>query len=654
MISSYFLISTILYQKNRSIYKSLTHALIVWTLYVYIWCLLLSMFALLRYEILTPLYIVTNMVMIVHLYRLGGKRSLFGLAEQIKDHVTKQIEMIREDRMDTVLTVFVFLFVVCLGIVACFAVPYNYDSIDYHAPRICFWVQNHSVSYYATEVTRQVFSPVLASYIATFAYILTGKWQSAMCIIQYGAYVINLILILYICNMLGVKRKLRYFATILWITLPIGFAEAITPQNDLCAATWLLIFVIEIMHLMRKVQDNETGVSNKGIYSDIVILAVCIALGYLTKPSVCFAMVIFLFAYLMTCIKNRIKISSLFLQCMLAMGVIVILICPQMIQNYKVLGTITSELAGKRQLVGTVKPNYLFVNMFKDLIHNLGFKIGIADNEEVISNIVYKLGDILRVDVNSVTISEDGVLYGFPSLPCYSCDAALNATLYIFVIISLIIFCVCNRRFESEHRMYIVSSFIAFLFLCVMLRWEKSITRYMIAYFSLLIVAVACVFSVLLPYTEYNEKRRSFKKHIIAVAIVCTVFMVGYDVYNELYDLYKLHPVFPTKSTLTMYHDKLDDYYEACGYINDMKIEELGLIESGCPGDYAIWRMLDDDIVIRSVNLPENNPLKNLEEIDVIPQAILCYEDRGDSIDCHGEIYYRTLSNSSWNVYSLR
>ncbi len=635
-------------------HKTLMHALMIWTVYIYVWCLVLSAFELLAYIPLALLYAVTNLIMIIYLVHMGGRPSLFLLVADIKEYLIEQIHETRKDRIDTFLTVLIVLFVFGLGIVACFAVPYNYDSIDYHAPRICFWVQNRSVAYYATEVTRQAFSPVLASYVATFAYILAGKWQSAMCIIQYGAYVINLLLILHLCQMLGVKKRMRQLAAVLWITLPIGFAEAITPQNDQCASMWLLMFAIELMYLIRKIREEKNYTWNtKEDFLSVAILAISISLGYLTKPSVCFAMVIFLCAYLIVCIQKGISIRNIVLQCIIALVLILILICPQMIQNYLVMGTLSSDLAGKRQLVGTLKPNYLFVNMIKDMIHNLGFSIASISNEELISRFVYRLGSLLNVEVDHVSISEDGVLYGFPSLPCYSCDAALNSTAYILSIFSVVLYCLCKKRFDKDQKLFIVSSIFSFVFLCMALRWEKSITRYMIGYFSLLIVSVVCVLDVVISYYSDKKAEGKIRKKLIAGIIICISLMIGYDVYNELSDLYKLHPVFAVKSALTMYHDKLDDYYEACDYINNMDIEELGLIESGCPGDYAIWRMLDENIVIRSVNLPENNPLKVLERTDIAPQAILSYEDRGDHMECHGQSYYLCITNSSWNVYCI-
>jgi len=54
-------------------------------------------------------------------------------------------------------------------------VPYNWDSLTYHLPRIMHWVQNKSVAHYATNIDRQIASPPLAEFINLHIYLLMGK-----------------------------------------------------------------------------------------------------------------------------------------------------------------------------------------------------------------------------------------------------------------------------------------------------------------------------------------------------------------------------------------------------------------------------------------------------------------------------------------------
>lgn len=51
-------------------------------------------------------------------------------------------------------------------------IPYNWDSMTYHLPRIAYWRQNRSIAHYATNCIRQISSPVLAEFVNLHVYIL--------------------------------------------------------------------------------------------------------------------------------------------------------------------------------------------------------------------------------------------------------------------------------------------------------------------------------------------------------------------------------------------------------------------------------------------------------------------------------------------------
>ncbi len=665
MIINYILTAVSLYKKNNDLREAATRALMIWALHIYVWVLILSAFNALSFPYLLCLYAASDIFMVIRLMKDDRCNSLKEFFSDISSYIRLQIAEIKKNKTDLALTAFIVLFTAGLGLVACFAVPYNYDSVDYHAPRICQWVQNRSVFYYASHVKRQNFSTVLASYIGTFAYILSGRRSGAMCIVQYMSYVVNMGLILYLCRRFGVCRRIRVLAAILWITLPIGFAEAITPQNDQVAATWLLVFVIELLDLIEKVdcrkQILSAGSIGKGkqinhtitgeVYCRIIFIAISIALGYLTKPSVCFAMLVFLCWYLGVCLKNKYPITFLIKQCIIAGAVILVLICPQMIQNYSTFGSLTADIVGKQQLIGTLRPNYLMVNAAKNLAFNTAFRAGTITNTDFIIWVLYKFANVLGVDINDPVISEGGIIFKYPSLPCYTCDAGLNNLLYLLTFISLIVFIylyVRRRRIEVVDKAYVICTYTSYLLLCMFLRWETSVTRYMIGLLALFIVAVANICGKMFVAPVGTKVLKLFKSVLFIVFAMIIIIDISY----ELVDLVRLHPVYPVRSALTLYHDDIDDYAEACEYINGLGIDEIGLIESECPAEYAIWLMLDGDPYIRHVNLDPDDPLRSLEKTDIVPDVILSRKVDSESLECHGQSYVAALKNGCWSVYT--
>lgn len=118
--------------------------------------------------------------------------------------------------------------------------PYNWDSMTYHLARLFHWAQNQSVNYYATWIDRQVASPVGAAYGNLHVYILSGRRDIFVNLLQCCSYLTNGVLVFYIAKKLGCAVKYCYIALISFYTMPIAFAEALTTQVDNFSALWML------------------------------------------------------------------------------------------------------------------------------------------------------------------------------------------------------------------------------------------------------------------------------------------------------------------------------------------------------------------------------------------------------------------------------
>ena len=115
---------------------------------------------------------------------------------------------------------------------AVYTVPYNWDSMTYHLSRIAMWAQNSSVAHYATNNIRELSAPVLAEFLNLHIYILSGKKDTFVNVLQCLSALSNVWLVYEIARKIGCKRLYAGLAAFLCYTSPSMFGEALTTQVD--------------------------------------------------------------------------------------------------------------------------------------------------------------------------------------------------------------------------------------------------------------------------------------------------------------------------------------------------------------------------------------------------------------------------------------
>ena len=632
MIINYLLLFEALKLRCKSTIDRIIIALIIWLLNIYISVLVFSSVKMINSYTVFGLYILENGALLLYVVCKG---CLSGVGEQIKRCLLRVF--IFNGKLDF-LSCFVATWLFVLGIIAIFTVPYNYDCITYHAPRIHLWVQNGSVFYYATHMMRQLVSPVLESYVTLYFYLIYGQITGSMCLPQYWSYVLAIYFIITLCRRFDVSRRFVQGAVILWITMPIAFAEAITQQDDLFSTVIMLASIVYIYEIKDK--DERQAIR------EVVVLALLIGLAFVAKPNVCLATFFFLILYLIRCIKNKVKISDIIARIIIALCLIAVVISPQFVQNLCMSGgLLDSSLIGQRQLVGTIRPNYVFINFLKNFLYNWAFEWGTIGNTGIIKGIIYGVSHVLRVNPNSELISEFGFEFYFPSFPNYTCDSALQNTLMLVLLISVVMLIKYWKRIDGETKIFYGLSLISFCSFCSILIWEASVTRYMLCYLALLIVGTVPI----IDKVVCKIKNKMFGKSLIVWLI--GIFVVV-DVIMEMFFIVKLHPVFPVKSSLTLYNNHYESYLRIADYVNE-EADEVGLIDGETSVEYPFWIMFNNGTIIRHVNIREGNPSVIYEDKNYVPDVILSDCTEANSVLCHGYEYEKVMKESWWTVYRL-
>lgn len=601
---------------NREKVEKYCMSILTYVAICYISNEVLSVFFVLDREHLRAVYgIIDIILLLLIIFKLKKKRDFVGNMKSFFCDVKK----------NKIGVAFAVMFGAML-VLAWNTVPYNWDSMTYHLPRIMQWAQNKSVAHYLTHDVRQLTSPVLAEFVNLQVYLLTGKVDNIFNLLQCFSFIANAILVFHITQKLKVSKQYCWLSMLLFVSMPIVFGEALSTQVDQFAAIFLLIFVYYILDL---IEDTHKLLWNKENIFYVIILSLCIGLGYLAKPSVMFGMVFFAIWLLVVSIARKDVLKDVVYLIVLAVIIIVMIIAPEILRNIETFHAISSPVAGARQLVGTLNPLYLIVNGLKNYTMNLPNIY--VDFEALVQHGVYWIAYILGVNIHDHSIAEDGKEFYLHLPATYGHDTAINPTIVIFATIAL--FCLMLRKIKREK--YDVADWFSvvaigvFLFFCIILRWEPFVTRYMLSYLALLCPVVAIW---LWKFKDVN-KAAFIAGMIWFICIVELTDLVGYHVNiakgqdNSIADYFVVN------------ERHIEEYNVIKDTLEEMDFNSIGLyMAMAIVYEYPIWTMVDSDVRIEPI-LVENDTTK-YEDDSFIPEVIIVmYNDENNVINYKGQNY---------------
>lgn len=523
-------------------------------------------------------------------------------------------------------------------------IPYNWDSMTYHLPRIAYWAQNRSVAHYATNCIRQISSPVLAEFVNLNVYILCRGNDRLFNLLQAASYITNAVLVGVIAKKLSCDERFRFLAMLLYMTMPIAYAEALTTQVDNFAAIWLLFFVyrlldyVDIKKAMRFEKITVFRVGSMGL---------CAAWGYLAKPSVCVGMVVFACWLLGVCIcrKDRIKDLAGIFVC--ALPWVAVPMAPEILRNFKTFGSYASPSAGAAQLVGTLQPAYLFVNMIKNISFNLPTAF-VKNGETIFAQIAVKAAALLNVDLNAESISENGGGYMLHEAGNYACDTAVNPiVLWLFLFCLLWTFLqVGKNRWEKRERGYFWAVVVSFLVFCTVLRWEPFVSRYMISYLALMCPMIAAG----IQRGTDGERGRLIRRCLVgAVSLLC--ILQAYSLFTYHYDIWKGGARTRPYSYFAARWDELAVYAPLTDAIKSGQYEKVGLrLVKADDFEYPFWKMLDG---CRLEHVKVKNESAVYADKSFVPDCIIWFGPLPEKAVKIGEKTYEKITEFGNDQYLL-
>lgn len=508
-------------------------------------------------------------------------------------------------------------------------VPYNWDSMTYHLARLFHWAQNGSVDYYATGIDRQVASPVGAAYVNLHVYVLSGRKDYFVNLLQCCSFLTNGILVYYISKKIGCTKKYCRLAMLLFYTMPIAFGEALTTQVDNFSALWMLSVIYLLFDLLRK--ENKL-LWNRNVLQKVIVLSLCVAFGYLTKPSIGIGLLFFAFWLLIVAINRKDSVKIIIGYLFVAVAIIGVFLIPGFYRNIATFGALSAPNVGARQLIGTLEPRYVLVNAVKNFTFNMPAS-WIYDSKKILYKGVMLFAEIINVEIDHPAIAEDGKAFLVHNPQTYVHDTAVNPVIIYLLIIFIVIYLVkIRKRHLSEMKnSYFVIGAISFIVFCAFLRWEPFVSRYMLSYLAVLCPALVGQMELFFEETSNKKVIESGKVFRTIVSFLCVV---------ELGGLLIFHVTISRHSGYYFYDNSYEGYYNQISeYVDEHECKDVGIIMGGDSFEYPLTVVLGKNSHIEHVNVTNNT--KIYEDDTFVPDAIISIESgvTNNAITCHGEDY---------------
>ncbi len=181
--------------------------------------------------------------------------------------------VVSNDRFSSLLVAALLCLFLLTLIVAIVYPPNNYDSMIYHVARVMHWSQQGSVAHYPTPILLQLQGAPLAEFFLLHLFLLTGS-DALFNLVQWLSLLLVVIAVYSAADLLFPRSGLT--AAVLAATLPMGVLQATSTQNDLVAASWLVVSVCLGLCALR----------NPKITFLLFFTTLALGLAVLTKPTV--------------------------------------------------------------------------------------------------------------------------------------------------------------------------------------------------------------------------------------------------------------------------------------------------------------------------------------------------------------------------------
>jgi hypothetical protein len=505
-----------------------------------------------------------------------------------------------------VLLLSVTFIVATVGLISLVAPPNNYDSNTYHMSRVVHWIQNRSVAFYPTHISRQLYQNPWAEFAIMHFQILSHGDRFAN-LIQWFSMIGSILGVTLIAKQLGADPRVQILAAVVSATIPMGILQGSTTQTDYAVSFWLVCFVYYTM--LSKASPNWTN---------SIMTGGSLGLAVLTKATA----YIYAFPFLAYFVLSG--LTTLRLKLWKPVFIIAILALSVNLGHYARNLDLYGSPLGPGGLYGEwAYSNEVFTlpTFISNMVRNLGLHIGtpIGGVNAAMEGVIRLIHKGLDANINDPHTTWPGTEFHVEELS-YNVDIAGNAIHFLLIFLSIAV-CLTRRSLRRQRDIvnYLVAVIGTFLLFSFLLKWQPWHSRLHLPLFVLWSPFVAIMLSKI-----WNQKITS------SIAVILILLALPWVFYSQARPLIGSRNIFSFSRTDQYFNDRVDlrdAYVGAVHFVNSQKCSDIGLSLGENDWDYPFWVLLqrDDNRVIRidHFNVKNISAIKSNPFNDFNPCAII-------------------------------
>jgi hypothetical protein len=562
---------------NNSWRLSIISAAVIWGLIITVITESLSWFNLINFKSLVSAWLLIDVVVVAIYFKLISQNL--------------RVLNLKQSKLSTIFLSGVGLIIVSTGLIGFVAPPNNWDSMDYHMPRVVHWIQNSSVAHYPVSYTPQLYQNPWSEFLIMHFQLLSGGDYFANSV-QWLSMIGCLVGVSLVAKQLGANLEGQTFATVATATIPMGILQASSTQNDLVEAFWLVCLACYTLIIVDR---------GKNTTWDTYLLFGCsLGLCILTKGTAYFYILPFLIWVTLSQVKYlRISVWK---PALFVTNLTLVVNINHYLRNYFVFDSPLGEPSDyANEILGV---NVMISNILRNLALHIGTPIGISNG--ISNRIIQILHNFLGVGVHDKRTTFYGEFFvpgGWSTVGFSGEENGAGNLLHLLLILTCIVIFIFRKQFKLKFKenagSYILTVCATFCIFCYLVKWQPWNARLHLPFFVLTTPFLGLVLSNL-----------SKKQVINSIAIVLILSALPWVFFNRYRPVIDSNNIFITPRIEQYFKNRpkfQQPYVQAVQYLNSKQCYKVGLMMGQDTWEYPLWMIIqefpDNQYQIRHINV---------------------------------------------------